>query len=235
MGVFFYVAGFGIFGRHKILCAPCCNSHTFLKNLHLIIKRYVGHEHIVHHPSQMWRRRDVACHPEASRGFAFYICTYFCTRPPLSCKGFPDLMQKLRSPHLFFKWPKCMGKAWPKYMGKGWPKYMGMCKDRPKPMGKGWPKCMGKGWPKYMRKGWPKQLSKGWPKCRGKGWPKFMGKGKTIHYNFIVLDRAVATTIRCLHCIVPFSWTLMFWAIVLIMTFHIAPNHIAHGFPLYYN
>ena len=108
-------------------------------------------------------------------------------------------------------------------MGKGWPK----------PMGKGWPKCMGKGWPKYMRKGWPKQLGKGWPRCMGKGWPKCMGKGKAIHYNFIVLDREVATTFRCLHCIVPSS--LMSWAIVLIMTFHIAPNHIAHGFPLYYN
>ena len=125
-----------------------------------------------------------------------------------------------------------MGKRWPKYMGKGWRKYMGMHKGWPKLMGKSWPKCMGKGWPKYMDKGWPKQLRKGWPKCMGKGWPKSMGKGNTIQYSFIVLDREVATTFWCFHCIVPSS--LVSWAIVLISTFHIIPNHIAHGFLLYH-
>ena len=99
-------------------------------------------------------------------------------------------------------------------------------------MGKGWPECMGKGWAKYMRKGWPKQLGKSWLKCMGKGWPKCMGKGKPIHYNFIGLDREFATPLWSPHCIVPSS--LMWWAIVLTMTFHIAPKHIAHGFPLYH-
>ena len=53
----------------------------------------------------------------------------------------------------------------------------------------------------------------------------------TIHYNLIVLDREFATTFRCFHCIVPSS--LMSSVIVLVMTFHIAPNHIAHVSPLF--
>ena len=79
---------------------------------------------------------------------------------------------------------------------------MGMSNGWPNPMGKGWPECMGKGWPKYMRKCWPEQFGKGGRKCMDKGWLKCMGKGKTIHYNFIVLDRAVPTTFWCFHCIV---------------------------------
>ena len=58
--------------------------------------------------SQMLRRGDVARHPEALWGSPLYICTYFCTWPPPSCKGFPDLMQKLRSPHIVFKLLLCI-------------------------------------------------------------------------------------------------------------------------------
>ena len=47
----------------------------------------------------------------------------------------------------------------------------------------------------------------------------------TIYYKFIVSDREFATTFRCFHCIVLSS--LMSWAIVLVMTFHIARNHAA--------
>ena len=53
----------------------------------------------------------------------------------------------------------------------------------------------------------------------------------TNHYNFIVLDREFATIFLCFHCIVRSF--LMSSAIVLVMTFHIAPNHIAHVFSLF--